>query len=230
MKQLLFIVVTVVALACSANKKITAEPIAADYIKDIEMVTNKGTIILRLYDETPQHRNNFIKLVKQKFYDSVLFHRVIQKFMIQGGDPTSKRAKPNEALGEGDLGYTVPAEFKPQLFHKKGALAAARDNNPSKASSATQFYIVQGIVFNNETIAEAKSRNRWSASVTPEQEQVYRTLGGTPHLDQNYTVFGEVVKGLAVVDSIAAVPKNSNNRPVEDIKIIKMRLINRIKN
>jgi cyclophilin family peptidyl-prolyl cis-trans isomerase len=230
MKQWLFLILTVIALACSTNKKLIVEPTEADYNKDVELVTNKGTIILRLYNETPQHRNNFIKLVKQKFYDSVLFHRVIQKFMIQAGDPTSKRANVNDVLGEGDLGYTIPAEFNLQLFHKKGALAAARDNNPTKASSATQFYIVQGLPFNDEAIAIAKSRNRWPTSITPQQEQVYRTLGGAPHLDQNYTVFGEVVQGLAVVDSIAFVPKNGSDRPIEDVRIIKMRLISRIKN
>jgi cyclophilin family peptidyl-prolyl cis-trans isomerase len=232
MKQIILITLVIMLAACKTQQKTTTstEPLASDYVKDIEMVTNKGTIIIRLYEQTPQHRNNFIKLVKQKFYDSLLFHRVIQKFMIQGGDPNSKRVAAGQPLGEGGLGYTVPAEFSPLLFHKKGAIAAARDNNPAKASSSTQFYIVQGLPFTDESIATAKARNRWPATITPEQTEVYKTLGGTPHLDQNYTVFGEVVQGLPIVDSIAAVPKGSYDRPIEDVRIIKMRLINRIKN
>ncbi|OAQ38671.1 peptidylprolyl isomerase [Pedobacter psychrophilus] len=185
----------------------------------IKITTNYGEVYLKLYNETPKHRDNFIKIIKDGTLNQTLFHRVIQEFMIQGGDPTSKTAKPGQQLGDGDLGYTIPAEFNPNLFHKKGALAAARDNNPEKASSASQFYIVQGKVFTEEEL-DAVEKNRMAGRKIPkEQREVYKTIGGTPHLDQNYTVFGEVVKGLIMVDNICTVKVDGNNRPLTDIKM-----------
>ena len=242
--------------------------------------TNLGNIKVLLYNETPLHRDNFLKLVQQHYYDSLLFHRCIQNFMIQGGDPDSKYAPSDYLLGEGGPNYTVPAEFNSSLYHKKGALAAARDSdldNPSQASSASQFYIVQGRVFTdsllrtnqakritkmrlfNEIInrpehktylekykAFAKAKNNDSIKViydyfnqkvdkefetavlykfTEEQIKTYSTIGGTPHLDLSYSVFGEVIEGLDIIDKIAAQKTDSNNRPLNEVRIIKMSII-----
>lgn len=183
----------------------------------VTISTSFGDMHLILYDETPQHKANFIKLAKQGFYDGLLFHRVIEDFMIQGGDPNSKNAPPDRMLGDGDVGYTVPAEFNDELFHKKGILAAARDNNPEKASSGCQFYIVQGRKFTDEelNIAEARAGRKINES----QREVYKTWGGTPHLDGNYTVYGEVIQGLEVIDKIAEQETNSADRPIENIRM-----------
>ena len=182
--------------------------------------TSCGDMTVKLYDETPQHRDNFIRLVKEKQYDSTLFHRVIKDFMIQGGDPDSKHAKPGQMLGSGDLGYTIPAEFVPARFHKKGALAAARTGdqvNPQKRSSSCQFYIVQGRTWTPQELQMISMQ--YGTQFTPEQIEIYTTLGGTPFLDMQYTVFGEVVDGLDVIDKIASQPTQPGDRPVEDIRM-----------
>ncbi|MFN2458072.1 MAG: peptidylprolyl isomerase [Chitinophagaceae bacterium] len=203
-----------------------------DRNKDVELITTHGNIVLRLYDSTPLHRDNFLTLVKSGFYDSVLFHRVIKNFMIQSGDPDSRRAAAGMALGNGGPSYTIPAEFRPSLFHKKGALAAARmgdDVNPAKKSSGSQFYIVQGRTF-TDTGLDSTEINRLKGRKLPTQHrEVYKILGGTPHLDQNYTVFGEVVNGLQVVDSIASVQTSRTppDRPLQDVRILKVRLVKR---
>jgi peptidyl-prolyl cis-trans isomerase B (cyclophilin B) len=158
-------------------------------------------------------------LAKAGFYNGTLFHRVIKSFMIQGGDPNSKTAKPDSVLGNGDVGYTIPAEFRDSLFHKKGVLAAARNNNPAKASSGCQFYIVQGKVF-TDSLLNLTETNRLKFKLPEWQRQIYQSIGGAPHLDQNYTVYGEVVKGLEMVDFIAEVTTDKNNRPKEDIKMM----------
>lgn len=238
--------------------------------------TNYGNIKIKLYDETPLHRDNFLKLSNEKYFDSTLFHRVIGQFMIQGGDPSSKKAPAGTTLGEGGPSYTIPAEINDSLFHKKGVLAAARqgdDINPKKESSGSQFYIVQGKVFTDQELdgienkkngtrkqkifnellskpenAQLRDRivkyqqNRMSDSLqvaiksiepmievefakqpgfkfTPKQRQIYTTVGGTPHLDKDYTVFGEVIEGLDVIDKIAAVKTDKNNRPIENIRM-----------
>ncbi len=205
-----------------------------DRKRDVLLQTNYGDIIIRLSDSTPLHRDNFLKLVKSHYYDSVLFHRVIKNFMIQAGDPQSKRAKPGEPLGNGGPDYTIPAEFRQTLFHKKGVIAAARMGdavNPTKASSGSQFYIVQGKIFTDAGLDSVETY-RLKRKIPPDQREVYKTIGGTPHLDQNYTVFGEVVKGLNVVDSIAAVPTSKGqdrDRPLQDVRIIKAKLIKRKK-
>jgi len=244
--------------------------------------TIQGNIKIKLYNETPKHRDNFIKLVTEKYYDGLLFHRVIKDFMIQTGDPNSKNAPKGKALGSGGPGYTIPAEFNPAFIHKKGALAAARtgDNiNPLKASSGSQFYIVGGrkisddelnqiedkisssqkiqlmkdylskpenksikdeyIKYQNEnmvikmdsirkiidkTISE-KYKNNLIFKYTPQQREIYRTIGGTPFLDMNYTVFGEVIEGLDIVDKIASVKVDTGNRPEEDVKIISVKIL-----
>jgi peptidyl-prolyl cis-trans isomerase B (cyclophilin B) len=183
----------------------------------VRIKTNYGECIIRLYNETPKHRDNFIKLVKQGFYNGTLFHRVIQNFMIQGGDPDSKKAKPGDELGNGDVGYTVPAEFRDSLFHKRGVLAAARDDNSAKASSGCQFYIVEGKRFTDgklDTLEQTKLKGR---KISAWQREYYKSVGGAPHLDQNYTVYGEVITGIDMVDRIAAVKKNENDRPLEDV-------------
>ena len=188
-----------------------------------KIITNYGNITVVLFDETPKHRDNFIKLVKEKFYDSLLFHRVIKGFVIQGGDPTSKNASDTALLGEGDLGYTIPAEFNPKYFHKKGMLAQARDNNPEKASSACQFYIVQGKLANDSTFIKAKIR---TGNDTPEaNKKVYRKIGGIPHLDMNYTIYGKVIKGIKIVDKIATVETDKNDRPLKPVRIKTIELI-----
>lgn len=248
--------------------------------------TSYGEMIFKLFNETPLHRDNFVKLVEKKFFDSLLFHRVIQDFMIQGGDPDSKRASFDKTLGDGDLDYTIPAEFKKELFHKKGTLCAARngdDVNPTKASSACQFYIVQGKKFTDESLKTVEYRinkpimhkltkkyleipgneiikakyeqfqkegqkDSLAAlkkkidvfilpeyekiehfSFTEEQKQIYKTIGGTPHLDGSYTVFGEIVMGIEVVDKIAAISTGKNDRPLENVRM-KMMMINKISN
>lgn len=238
----------------------------------ISLSTSFGEIKFKLYNETPLHRDNFIKLVEQGFYNDLLFHRVIKDFMIQGGDPQSKGAPAGKNLGSGDVGYTIPAEFVyPQLFHKKGALSAARtgdDMNPKKESSGCQFYLVQGKVYSdseldrmekaalnpakqkrfqelvdeNATLVkelrlarnqaalndlrdelaakmEAEFAGMKGVPFTPEQRAAYTTVGGTPFLDNQYTVFGEVIEGLDIIDKIAEVKTNRSDRPEEDIKM-----------
>lgn len=205
-----------------------------DRKKDVLIATSMGNMLIRLSDSTPLHRDNFLKLVKQKYYDSVLFHRVINNFMIQAGDPDSKNAPPGEALGEGGPGYTVPAEFRTTLFHKKGVIAAAREGdqvNPLKASSGSQFYITQGRKFSDAGL-DSLETYRLKRKVPADQREIYKTLGGTPHLDQGYTVFGEVIDGLDVIDKIAAVPTSKGvdrDRPLENVVIIKTSLVKRKK-
>lgn len=182
--------------------------------------TSFGDMMVELYNETPQHRDNFIKLVEERFYDGTLFHRVIPNFMIQGGDPDSKGAAANVQLGNGGPGYTIPAEFVDGLYHKKGVLAAARLGdavNPQKESSGSQFYLVQGQVFTEEKLWSFGLRS--GKKYTEEQTKTYGTIGGTPHLDGAYTVFGEVVKGLEVIELIANQKRDKNNRPLKDVEM-----------
>jgi cyclophilin family peptidyl-prolyl cis-trans isomerase len=186
----------------------------------ITIHTPYGEMKAVLYDQTLLHKQNFLKLTKDKFYDSLLFHRIIEGFMIQGGDPNSKNAKAGERLGGGGGNLErIPAEFRPELFHKKGALAAARDNNPEKKSSACQFYIVQGKTYNDSDLEVQLKRMAGTRMPTPTQRETYKTLGGTPHLDGNYTVFGQIISGLAVLDSIAHQPKDPADRPLKDIRM-----------
>lgn len=236
--------------------------------------TSEGFIKIKLFQETPQHRDNFIKLVRESYYNGTLFHRVINEFMIQGGDPDSKLAKPGEALGNGGPGYTIPAEFQSHLFHKKGTLAAAREGdrvNPERRSSGSQFYLVQGEKFTDEELDQVELRindmlkqsaffkfleeeraaaiincevvdmakiqeiaslraeeefiNMQAYKIPLNQREVYKTLGGTPHLDQNYTVFGEIVEGMDVLDKIAVTETDNKNRPVKDIRIIFIEIV-----
>jgi len=266
----LFFLLAISALAFSFK------PSKKDKRVKVLIHTEYGDIKVALYDETPKHRDNFIKLVKAGTYDSLLFHRVIAGFMIQGGDPDSKKAKPGAQLGNGNVGYTIPAEFHPELFHKKGALAAARmpdEINVNKESSGCQFYIVQGTVFTDSTLKNAEARIHMGAKqkifmevinrpenaalraafvrnqakgngdslqilgqkvapmidaeyektphrvITEEQKKVYTTLGGAPHLDGSYTVFGEVISGMEVVEKIAAEPRDAADRPKKDIRM-----------
>lgn len=267
------IIVTAIFLTAFHLKTIAGNPVK------IAMVTDFGTIKIQLYDQTPLHRDNFIKLVKGHYFDSLLFHRVIEHFMIQGGDPDSKNAKPEILLGDGGPDYTIPAELNKQFFHKKGVLAAARNSdleNPTRASSASQFYIVQGKVFSDSLLkiqaaritksivfktiinkpenkqllvdyqrynkAELMDSIKYISDIinqqvekelptaipyefSAEQIKAYSTIGGTPHLDNNYTVFGEVYEGLEIVDLIAAQQVDKNDRPVKDIRILSVSII-----
>ena len=198
-----------------------------DRKRDVLLQTSMGDMTIRLSDSTPLHRDNFLKLVKVKFYDSILFHRVIKDFMIQGGDPDSKNAQAGVQLGGGGPGYTVPAEFRQTLFHKKGVIAAARTNNPEKASSGSQFYIAQGKKYTDAEL-DILETGRVGKKIPALYKEAYKTIGGIPHLDQGYTVYGEVIKGLEVVDKIAAV-QTSRDRPLTDVRIIKAKLIKRKK-
>ena len=217
MKNLCYLLAFIFFISCTATKSNRVkihEPVR------MQIETDSGTMVIKLYDQTPLHRDNFIKLVKQHFYDSLLFHRVIKDFMIQGGDPDSKNAAPGALLGEGGLKYTIPAEFDTLFFHKKGALAAAREGdevNPKKESSGTQFYIVEGKPFTDDEMD--KMETRFKIKIPESHRVVYRSLGGTPFLDTNYTVFGEVESGLDVIDKIANAPKDDNDRPLHDIRM-----------
>ena len=191
--------------------------------KFVVIETNKGNIKIEVFNDVPQHAANFLKLAKEGFYDSLLFHRVIPSFMIQGGDPDSKRSVSKQMLGNGDVGYKVPAEFKlPTYYHKKGALAAARDNNPEKASSGCQFYIVVGKIFTDADLNNMEQRGHFKYSEQARTD--YKTIGGTPHLDGDYTVYGQVVMGQEIVDAISLVPRDTNNRPNEDVRILNIKI------
>lgn len=197
----------------------------------IVMETTAGTMEFVLYNETPKHRDNFIKLIGEQYFDSLLFHRVIKDFMIQGGDPDSKYAEPGVRLGEGGPDYRIDAEFRmPQLMHKRGALAAAREGdgvNPEKRSSASQFYIVWGKEYTPEQIDALSQRMQevGMGEITDAQKNLYTTVGGTPFLDGQYTVFGEITKGLEVVDKIQNVATDQFDRPLEDVRILSIRII-----
>lgn len=278
MKQnfwILLIILACSAVACKSGQKKDGN-MEKETVLKIE--TFMGDIKVKLYNETPKHRDNFIKLAKDGTYNGTLFHRVIKDFMVQAGDPESKNAPKGKMLGSGDVGYTVPAEFVyPKYFHKKGALSAARQGdevNPKKESSGCQFYIVTGKVFNDSTLlnmeqqknqnkvteafnalaqkhmkeiykmrkandqdglyalqdtlfiqAEAEAAKQPDFHFTPEQIKAYTTVGGTPHLDGEYTVFGEVVEGMDIVDKIQQVKTDRSDRPEEDVKIINVSVI-----
>ena len=269
------IVATLIGLAaCSSNKRIKTDMPGTQ----VKIETSVGRIIVVLYDDTPLHRDNFIKLANEGTYEGTLFHRVINQFMIQAGDPDSRTAQPGQMLGAGDVGYTVPAEFVyPTHFHKRGALAAARegdDTNPEKASSGCQFYIVTGKVYNDSTLLameermnQARLANAFNAlatqhadeirtlqqqkktdalmdlqdrliveaqsvvaqqpafAFTPEQRTAYTTIGGVPHLDGEYTVYGEVIEGMEIVDQIQRTPTDKNDRPQRDVVIKKVTVL-----
>jgi len=283
--KLLFVYVIVISLGC--NKRVYEDVKKSDLSKDVEMITDFGTIILRLSDETPKHRNNFIKLVNQKFYDGIAFHRVKDNFIIQAGNPTTKISKTYDPEGDPELSYTIESKFRKDLFHKRGALGAAREpdiSNPNRSSSGFQFYIIQTGKQTDSTINKATERiNSMTAknkvfnrpelkddfeqyqklrlskeeaseddivqfdilqkkfdslttveletmikySLSETQREIYKTIGGAPRLDQNYTIFGEVIKGMDVVDSIAKVETNKEDKPINDIRIISVRMIKR---
>lgn len=196
----------------------------------VEIRTELGTMVVALYNETPVHRDNFLKLVQEGAYDSLLFHRVIKGFMLQGGDPESRYATPGTALGMGDPGYTLPAEIVPGLVHERGSLAAARQGdqvNPDRRSSGMQFYIVDGRTYEAadlDRFAHRAASNGDTLVYTAENKAVYAREGGTPHLDGAYTVFGKVVSGQEVIDAIAAVPRDPADRPLKDIRMT-MRIV-----
>lgn len=203
-----------------------------DRKRDIRFTTTQGVLILRLSDSTPLHRDNFLRLVKTGYYDSTLFHRVIKNFMIQGGDPDSKTAEPGKPLGNGGPAARIPAEFRTSLFHQRGALAAARDGNPEKASSGSQFYIVHGKIFSEAGLDSTETYRLEGRKLPAEHRAVYKTLGGAPHLDQNYTVFGQLISGFEVLDAIANKGTSrgpDRDRPRIDCRILKAELIKRRK-
>jgi cyclophilin family peptidyl-prolyl cis-trans isomerase len=212
MKKHIFLFVTLLISTFTFAQKKSKK----DYL--VTLKTNFGTTHLILFDDTPLHKANFIKLVNQKFYDSLLFHRIIDGFMIQGGDPNSKNAKPNTRLGNGGGNMErIPYEFKPNHVHVKGALAAARDGNPERKSSACQFYIVQGKKMTDDEITQIGQKKQ--INYTTKQRAEYMILGGTPRLDSAYTVFGQAIDNLDLIDTIAKQPKDAANRPKSDIKM-----------
>jgi peptidyl-prolyl cis-trans isomerase B (cyclophilin B) len=224
MKIILYIALIIFFISCSttrpANTGTGDNAISSSKAIIVKIETDSGTMIAKLYSQTPLHTENFTKLVKDHFYDGLLFHRVIKDFMIQGGDPDSRNAQPGALLGEVGLKYTIPAEFDTSLFHQKGALAMARegdDVNPQKASSSTQFYIVEGKPVTDEQMDSWEKR--FNITIPESHRRVYRSQGGAPFLDMNYTVFGQVIGGLDVIDKIASAPKDINNRPLKDIKM-----------
>lgn len=273
---ILFTLILCCITACTGNQK-KNNNMANDNATLVKIETTMGDITVKLYDETPKHKENFIKLVKEGVYDSTLFHRVIKNFMIQAGDPTSKTTSATDTLGSGDVGYTIPAEFNPKFFHKRGVLAAARqgdDVNPNKESSGCQFYIVTGRKFSEaqminmenqmnearlDTVFQALARKHMkeiykmrkandmeglmelqdslenqarkevakepALKFTPEQIKAYTTVGGAPHLDGSYTVFGEVVDGMNVVAEIETAKTNRQDRPTQDIRILKATVV-----
>ncbi|MDR2466012.1 MAG: peptidylprolyl isomerase [Prevotellaceae bacterium] len=214
MNKIIISLLTVFALAgCKENENMK-----------VLLETTEGNIVLQLYDDTPQHRDNFVKLVKEGYYDGVIFHRVIPQFMIQTGDPESKNPQPGASYGRGGPDYRIPAEILPNRYHRKGALAAARTNNPKKESSGSQFYIVQGNVYSSDDLQSmqaGKQRANPDFRFSDEALKAYTEIGGVPHLDGDYTVFGEVTEGLDIVDKIAAAPTAPGDRPVKDIVITK---------
>ncbi len=264
MKKFFIAVFSIILLLNACDRTQTKE----EKVQLYKIETEYGEMVFKLYDQTPLHKENFEKLIERNFFDDLLFHRVIDGFMIQGGDPDSRNAEPGELLGNGGPGYTIAAEFVDTIFHKKGVIAAARegdDVNPEMRSAGSQFYIVQGKVFNDEDIKKVEDRinasklNKLVTKYIKEAEQktydtggsvdyqvivrearekaekqfkkegmykipdfkreVYQTIGGTPHLDNAYTVFGEVIKGLEVIDKIAAAETDENDRPVKDVKM-----------
>lgn len=278
MKRIFIALITVLACSLTACKPGQKKDGNMEKETMLKIETSMGDIVVKLYDETPQHRDNFIKLAENGTYEGTLFHRVIKDFMIQAGDPDSKNAPKGKMLGAGDVGYTIPAEFVyPKYFHKRGALSAARqgDNvNPKKESSGCQFYIVTGKVYSDSTLlgmeqqvgqmrlnnafnalaqkrakdiykmrkagdqeglmnlqdsliaqAEAEVAKLPEFRFTPEQVKAYTTVGGTPHLDGEYTVFGEVVEGMDVVDKIQKVKTDRSDRPEDDVRIKKVTVL-----
>ena len=231
MKRLLFSLILMATLPLMAQQP--QSEAALDSCHEVLLQTSKGDILLRLYNETPRHRDNFLRLVKSGYYDGVLFHRVIADFMIQTGDSTTRHAHAGERLGAYSPDYSIPAEFVyPKYFHKRGALAAARepDNvNPERASSSAQFYIGWGQPHSEQYLDNCQQRldkaTNGSIKLTPEVREVYRTLGGTPHLDGQYTVFGEVASGLDVVKAIDYSQTDANDRPLDDIRIVKATIV-----
>ena len=207
--------------------------ISAQERAEVELETTEGNIRIALFNETPQHRDNFMKLVRMEFYDSLLFHRVIKDFMIQGGDLNSRHAKPGQLLGEGELDYTIEPEFRlPQIYHRRGVIASARESdkvNPERRSGAAQFYIVWGKVYDDRRLASVQERldsaTNGQVKLTPEMIETYKTVGGTPHLDGQYTVFGEITEGLDVVDRIQQMETDKNDRPIKDVRILRVKII-----
>ncbi len=214
--------------ATAARKLVAGQ--GAHYV--VKMKTSRGTVRFRLYNDTPLHRDNFVRLAERGFYDNLLFHRVIRDFMIQTGDPQSIEGSQVTVYGENDAGYKLDAEIVPRHYHRRGAVAAAREGdalNPERRSSGSQFYIVTGRVHNDSTLTAARHRiaagaaDPAGAQITPQRERVYRTAGGAPHLDGSYTVFGEVIGGMGRVVRISKLPTDSQDRPKnEDVYIKSM--------
>lgn len=217
-----------IAICMASMSTVTLYDVSAQTVSHtLQISTSKGMMKCILYEETPMHAENFLELVQKGFYNGLSFHRVIKEFMIQTGDPDSRKATGGALPEHGDVGYTIPAEFYPDLYHRKGAMGAARQGdqvNPNRESDGSQFYIVQGKVFSDEELDQME-RSGAHIKFTDEQRQVYKTLGGTPHLDYAYTVFGQVIDGFDVIDAIAATPTDNRDRPLVDVKLINISIL-----
>lgn len=227
MKHVLTIIIALLATVASA------QTVQDTLRREVLIETTMGTMRVALYNETPRHRDNFLRLIRSGYYNGTLFHRVIKDFMAQAGDSTTRHAKPGTEVGGYDPHYTVPAEFCfPQYFHKRGALAAARegdDVNPKRASSSAQFYLVWGYIWNDKALDHVQqgiwNRTDSAVTLTPEVREVYKKQGGSPHLDGQYTVFGEITEGLEVLEKLQAVATDDHDRPTDDVRIVRMTVV-----
>ncbi len=223
-RSLLLLCSVVLAAAAGAQDSLTHR---------VKVETTMGDFVIALYDDTPIHRDNFLKLVREGYYDGLLFHRVIKRFMVQTGDPDSRHAQPGQLLGEGGPGYTLPAEILyPKHYHRRGVVAAARegdDVNPERRSSGSQFYVVWGQRFTDSQLGaiagDVYEVTKGAVELDASLDPVYRETGGSPHLDGQYTVFGEVVEGLEVIEAIQGVETNADDRPIEDVRLIRATVI-----
>lgn len=224
MKKIMFLLLIMPTIVMAQKKELS---VGQNAHYEVKVYTSLGNFEVELFNDTPIHRDNFVKLANDNFYNNIIFHRIIKDFMIQAGDPASKSASAIARYGSSDVGYNIPAEIVNTHFHQKGALAAAREpdeTNPNRESSGSQFYVVTGKVFNDSTMTKVKEilAKNGTREISQQKEQAYRTVGGAPHLDGSYTIFGQVIAGMKTIEKISQVRTSKMDRPIEDIFIIKI--------